>query len=609
MPVQHSPPANKKLGNTNKPIDTNSGENREQAQELNPIPKSSTQTQESNPIAGSSFQNPQPKSSTSSEIHSDSSFYRELRSERRTKEKKLKLKSQLKQSPKSPLDKIRQEKSSEFDEPGTNVLTKYVLDSFFYSESIKTQQDLQNLIRIGNAPLIKKSNSESSLAKPRDIKKRFKAHQDIFSSTETLIDDNINKTDNINKNKKMAQEGLTLREVINFKIPFYDGNPQDLDGFVNTCEMYNTVTPADLKHILLDLIKGRLTGEALAKIQPLANHESFEALKKILIDTIRKPVSYEFANEQLSNIFQRSNESVETFAKRVRRSLQRLNESTNKVSENVQEQSAIRKAHERLAASKFTQNLRSQELRVAVSAAGKTSLEECITYAMERELIDRSSNVGSQNCSICKSSMHKDFNCPHRRSPPRNDSPFLFFRQNNYPMGNNNSSFRNINPSNFQFRRPPPGNNQFNSFNSFSRNFPTPNRFNANNQFMNNRNQYQTNRPSNFQRYNYPGNNNYSNNYNQNSNYNRPSGIQYPNRNFSNNGNRNDYTRFGNNGNSNGNNNGNNNNNNNNGANRPPNVNRNARSVHFYENEDPSVESLCKLIENQSINENDRKNF
>lgn len=212
---------------------------------------------------------------------------------------------------------------------------------------------------------------------------------------------------------------VSVKDILSFKIPFFSGDQKELDGFLNTCKMYNELTPEALKGTLLNLVKAKITGDALSKIQPITGHENLANLLKILEETIRKPVSYEFANEDLSNIMQNRDETIEAYGKKAREALHRLNKSSIKVSDNVQEQTVFRKAHEKLAISKFTQNLRNPQLRVAVAAANKLTLEECIVYAMERELIEKNSNLRTLSCNICGSNQHRNNDCPRNRMPIR----------------------------------------------------------------------------------------------------------------------------------------------------------------------------------------------
>lgn len=388
---------------------------------------------------------------------------------------------------------------------------------------------------------------------------------------------------------------VSIKDILAFKIPFFSGDQKELDGFINTCKMYNELTPEALKETLLNLVKAKITGDALSKIQPITAFDNIANLLKTLEETIRKPVSYEFANEDLNNIMQNREETIEAYGKRVREALHRLNKSSAKVSDNVQEQSVFRKAHEKLAISKFTQNLRYSQLRVAVAAANKATLEECIVYAMERELIEKNSNLRNLHCNLCGSNQHKANECTRSRSALRPNSLPNRFRgpqqisrpDMTLPMG--------ITPYRFN-----PNNNQFNS--SFFRGrFRTNQNVNANNSNSNRNNQERSNSDQN-NRDNtarLPNNNNSTRPGNDTTGFygnpqyrstpfqNNSRGGYDNNRNSSNNQNMNQYR---------------NNNNSNN-------QNRNARMVTFQEDDLCEELDLATLMDQESHDTVDRKNF
>lgn len=82
---------------------------------------------------------------------------------------------------------------------------------------------------------------------------------------------------------------LTLNDIIKFDIPFFKGDPKELNGFINTCSMYNQLTPNPLKNTLLTIIKTKITGEALAKIQPIDNYTNWIQLKDALRTRVKNP--------------------------------------------------------------------------------------------------------------------------------------------------------------------------------------------------------------------------------------------------------------------------------------------------------------------------------
>lgn len=95
---------------------------------------------------------------------------------------------------------------------------------------------------------------------------------------------------------------LRLSDVIKFDIPFFKGNIKELNGFINTCSMYNQLTPIELKPILLTIIKSKITGKALAKIQPIDEYMNWHQLQEALKTRVKKPVSYKHAHEEINTL-------------------------------------------------------------------------------------------------------------------------------------------------------------------------------------------------------------------------------------------------------------------------------------------------------------------
>lgn len=406
------------------------------------------------------------------------------------------------------------------------------------------------------------------------------------------------------REEEMANPGITLRDVLAYKIKFFDGVEKELDGFINTCQMYDGMTPQEFKPSLLTLVKARITGEALSKIQPIEGYDNLQNLLLNLKNAIRKPLSYELASERLNNVFQKPDETVDKYAHNIREALQKLNESSSKVSDNVEERSVFRKAHERLAVAKFIQNLHSSEIRIAVAAANKKTLEECVTYALERELTEKTAIL--RMCSHCSSTEHKVENCTLKKDKEKpevavvqpqvnrpNNMQFLnnYFR-NRFPR--QQQPFRSNFQSNFQLPRGstpfrsyfPPNNANFGAFRPRFNNFNSMQPNTTSRDFVRNERQF-PNR-SNGSGNNINNGNNNTNPSNNNSNFSRST----PNVNTQPQGfNRNNYS-----------------NNRNTSNNRFTTPNRNARTISIAEECQEDEECLSALLEAESFDTVDRKN-
>lgn len=251
---------------------------------------------------------------------------------------------------------------------------------------------------------------------------------------------NLAKEHNINHTNNLSQEtsendseeepimALTISDVIKLDIPFFKGQESELRGFLNTCSMYHSMVPENLQGNLLTIIKAKIIGEAFNKLQPMNDYGTWALLEQALKTKIRKPVSYEYAHEQLTSIFQKPDETIESFGDRIKKSLRRLNEAARTVSDLQAELTAYRKTHEKLAISKFAQNIRDSSVKTLVMAANKNTLEDCITFAMEKELCEKNSNIkanvsktnvqtiNSSPCTVHKNSTHTENECRRNKS-------------------------------------------------------------------------------------------------------------------------------------------------------------------------------------------------
>lgn len=208
------------------------------------------------------------------------------------------------------------------------------------------------------------------------------------------------------KNKELLEKiqrmaNLALKDVIP-SIPVFSGKMEDFDAFINTCSMMNELVES--KPHLLTVIKAKISGEALAKVRPLDTINNWADLKKRLHERLRKPVTFEYAQADLSNIVQKPNESVEEFAKRTKEKFRILNEASKSISDVEAELAVLRKADEKLAITKFQQNLRNDTLRVLVSAANKSTLDENVKFTLEKEMIQNTGSV--KVCEYCGKRNH-----------------------------------------------------------------------------------------------------------------------------------------------------------------------------------------------------------
>lgn len=350
---------------------------------------------------------------------------------------------------------------------------------------------------------------------------------DQFKITNTNIQEAIIEKDQviselnskINKIKTMVNN-ITLKDII-IAIPIFSGDLAKFDTFINTCEVYNDLVENDLKETLLKIVKTKIVGEALHKVGDVSTINTWANLKKRLNERIRRPNTYEYASADISSVFQAVNESIEEYGNRVKEKLRNLNEASKSIIRDNNDLTPLRTANEKLAITKFIQNLRNESTRILISAQAKDNLDDCIALALQKEMLEKSSNL--KKCDFCFSNKHESAMCfknPNKRNqqnknfPKRNfNNSFKFKNQNNNGNeGNPNNSFGNFNANN---------NNNFDSTRPNNNPQPGPSNENKSNQnkFGQNRSYYASN-PNNNNNNNHQNHNNNNNHQNQNTNNN-----------------------------------------------------------------------------------------
>lgn len=279
-------------------------------------------------------------------------------------------------------------------------------------------------------------------------------------------------------------------------IPSFSGDPKQFDGFLNSCELYYSIVENDDKPKVLKIIKAKIHGDALFKAGPFGDEiNTWDLMKKRLKEKIKKPVTLEYAQEDLNQVFQKKGESIEDFGARVKTKLKKLNEASKLLSEDVNEHKILQKMNEKQAINKFEQNIRDSTIKVLVSAANKPTLDECITFAMQKELTEKSKNVkfDVKSCTICGLTNHDESTCRKKNNSKTDNN---FNRNKKYSgNGGNNQQNKNFNKNSQNYERKQPSNTFKNdqkpstsgnfSSNSKNRNFSQYSKNNSNNEKSN----------------------------------------------------------------------------------------------------------------------------
>lgn len=216
----------------------------------------------------------------------------------------------------------------------------------------------------------------------------------------------VARAQNFLRNSNMQVEA---KDVI-AGIPAFNGDPKQLDGLINAAGLYYNLVEENQRASVLKIIKAKVCGEGLFKAGPFGEDiNTWDLMKKRLTEKIKKPVTLEYAQEDLHQVFQKKGESVEDYGARIKTKLKRLNEASKLLTNSDDSFKVVKQMNEKQAINKFEQNIRDPTIKVLVSAASKLTLDECVTFAMQKELIEKSKNVRA--CTICGLTNHDESSC------------------------------------------------------------------------------------------------------------------------------------------------------------------------------------------------------
>lgn len=248
------------------------------------------------------------------------------------------------------------------------------------------------------------------------------------------------QTENRNLERRINTMNIEIKDVIT-AIPVFSGDKKELETFINTCDLYVELVPADDQTTLLRIIKTKITGEALAKISPTTALTTWPLIKAKLKEKIVKKVSIEFAREDLGNTIQTKDDTIEKYANKIRKKLKILNEASKELSVTDEENAILRKINEKHAICKFEQNIRDNTLRILVSAAAKETLDDCVMFAIQKELLIKTQN--NNKCANCGLIGHEANNCRRRKNDDHTNRGGKYKQNNNPPSSYRSSSYNN----------------------------------------------------------------------------------------------------------------------------------------------------------------------
>lgn len=250
--------------------------------------------------------------------------------------------------------------------------------------------------------------SESSIKETSEPEDLFSSSSDLFnedqahSSTIIPITQiecesqqlNSNSTigtaphENTTNNQIMA---LTPGDILN-GIPDFDSkNQTEVNKFIATVDMMNTLAPAQA-NIILTVARAKLiTANKLGNI----SDKTWAQIKVEINEKYKLLIPFEVAQEKIISIKQNPKESLDTYANRVKSLLDALNGATTNDNNDVQASNRV--MNENLAIRKFKQNILDREIRVMAVATEHTSLVEAISHALAKSEQLGASNVAHQS--------------------------------------------------------------------------------------------------------------------------------------------------------------------------------------------------------------------
>lgn len=226
---------------------------------------------------------------------------------------------------------------------------------------LKDSKENTKLIRVQEKDIVELQTKNRSLPEHiQDIEtqnqENKKLSEELTTELQTISDQLKNAKALLQQNNIKAQENedimnLEVKDVI-AGIPVFSGDPKQLEGFVNACDIYYSLAEQNQKAGVLSIIKAKITGEALAKAGPFDNElNTWDLLKTRLNTKIKKQISFEYAQEDLNNVFQKKEESIEDYGTRVKTKLRHLNEACRTMATTDAEKKILRKANEKQAIS------------------------------------------------------------------------------------------------------------------------------------------------------------------------------------------------------------------------------------------------------------------
>lgn len=384
---------------------------------------------------------------------------------------------------------------------------------------VESNENSLEISRLNNKSLVRQFNSDNNLDFIEKINKTLGLQNQFSNKTN-------GSSSNLDQNSKIIKRSTSLtnlkltfsdkmssfdQKLANSLIPEFDGNPKEVEHFLDKCEFHHSQLNNDGKTSFVQFIKMMKLGSKVKNIMAItpiaANDNSFETLKTTLLNRFTDKTTKEEKMSQIERLYQK--DSVNDFATKLEKlsaELVRL----KMINTSEAARLVIQKEVEELAIRVFIRGLKRTEVRQALIYKEPRNLNDAIKFALEADAKFLTNENRFQINSLSANSNDNRWQNKNSRgrgwhSPNHNSQRPNRFNQNNQRV---NSNTQNSNYNRGQGRGR--GNNSSRGRSQYRNNYQN---FTNDNNSNYNRNNNNTNNNSN--------NNNYRNNFRQNNNSSR----------------------------------------------------------------------------------------
>lgn len=282
---------------------------------------------------------------------------------------------------------------------------------------------------------VKKDNTNSN-SDPESYLSSFYSDD---SSNSSHVDDYIDLDSSLSsETENMADLDISVMLQI---IPFFDGKSADLHKFCTCADIiWTPLTQKNDKSLFLQLIKSKLSGKAY-EIVKYTDFENWADLKKALYKQFIQRRSQGTVSAELIQINQNKNENIRSFADKIEKLLNELNEICIEKQGKVNAKIVVN-MNESIALNSFENGIH-EPIRTIVKSHRFNTLSKSIEQALDEEISHKPNNF----CNHCKTNTHSSQNCYKRNknSNPSSKSNSNNTDQNNSKLqSNENNSTRTV---------------------------------------------------------------------------------------------------------------------------------------------------------------------